>query len=201
MKKALSIFLLTAIALCGYAQKNKGDIFLGLKENRYGILNYRLNNWQIGLKQSIFTENVKFQYIQLNFNYDYTYNEHLRFSSMVGGGITYSNSFHDFDFNLLGEYNIRPVSISAEVQPHYDSEFDYSTNYGFTGKCRITSEVSLKLKYTNIPEFRVSERRIKAGIIFESKNLYVEPEISIPTGDHPRFVRVLCSFTYHIKIK
>ena len=78
------------------------------------------------------------------------------------------------------------------------SELKYKTLY--SGGVRIGSfkGISLVGEYTTIPQYRVSEDRIKAGIVVESGKLWIKPEISFPINGEHTTGRVICNFGYTI---
>ena len=56
-------------------------------------------------------------------------------------------------------------------------------------------------QYTTIPEYRLSEKRVRAGFIFSYKELQVTPMLSIPVGEEIKSMRILCSFQYKFLFK
>ena len=51
-------------------------------------------------------------------------------------------------------------------------------------------------QYTTVPEYRMSEKRIRAGFIFKDNNLSVSPIMSIPAKKDFKSMRVLVSMDY-----
>lgn len=184
-----------------YAQESNKNIFLGLKDNQFGIAGFEYNRWQFGIKQSIFSESIKNQFFQFNLGYNLPLKDYANFTLTPYIGSAYNGNFYTTGANLLSEfYFLNKFTLYAELQPHYDSGTDYSTCYSLGGKFKITDEISLKANFENIPEYRVSEKRVKLGIIFKSNRLSVSPELSIPTENNANKIRVLCSFKYYIKL-
>ncbi len=95
-----------------------------------------------------------------------------------------------------------PVSVSATLNPLYDSGLKYHTCFAAGVAVRVCEPVSLVAAYTTIPEFRESEKRVRAGVEVAVGGLRVRPELSIPAcGEHgSRRVRLLmsCSYTFSI---
>ncbi len=91
-----------------------------------------------------------------------------------------------------------PVSVTATLNPLYDSGLGYHTCFSAGAAVRIFKPVSLRASYTTIPEFRESERRVRAGVEVRVGGLSVIPELSIPTEsrNRSRRLRLLMSFSY-----
>jgi len=200
MKKRIIFALSILMSSYLFGNERETAVLLGLKNNQYGIIGVQYNHFQVGIKHSIFNENIKNQYVQFNFSYELFHKD--LFSSKLTGSIggVYSNDFYDTGVNLWCKFHPKLFSLSAELQPHYDSGIEYTTCYGFSGEYKITQEVALSVVYTNIPEFRIPEKRLRLGIFFNSKNLSVQPEMSIPSNEKIGAFRVLCSFIYRTNL-
>jgi len=201
MKKTFIITLFLILILQNInSTNNDNSIIAGLKNNRYGILNYQFNRWDIGLKHSIFSGEFKYQYFQFNAGYTFALKKYASFHVTGHYGNTYTGDYYNTDVNISGIFYIKRLSLFFEFQPTYDSSFDYFTCYSIGTGYKITKEVDFKIRYDDIPEFREKEKRIKVGFCFYSGNLFVEPEFSIPLEDNKPRTRVLCSFKYRIKL-
>ncbi len=93
-----------------------------------------------------------------------------------------------------------PVSVTATLNPLYDSGFQYHTCFSVGAAVRVCEPVSLLVSYTTIPEFRASEKRVRAGVDVSVGGLSVTPELSIPADpvSRSRRLRLLmsCSYTF-----
>lgn len=91
-----------------------------------------------------------------------------------------------------------PVSIFGTLNPLYDSGFSYSTCFAAGLAVRLCKPVSVRASYTTIPEFRESEKVVRAGVDVHVGGLSVVPELSIPVDsrNRSRKLRMLMSFSY-----
>ncbi|MDE6127374.1 MAG: hypothetical protein K2G30_10525 [Muribaculaceae bacterium] len=91
-----------------------------------------------------------------------------------------------------------PVSVFGTLNPLYDSGLKYNTCFSAGLAVRIFKPVSLRASYTTIPEFRESEKRVRAGVEVRVGGLSVLPELSLPTdrAHRSRSLRLLMSFSY-----
>lgn len=91
-----------------------------------------------------------------------------------------------------------PVKVFATLNPLYDSGLKYHTCFAAGASVRIFKPVSLLASYTTIPEFRESEKRVRAGVEVRVGGLAVTPELSIPVNpvNRSRKLRLLMSFSF-----
>ena len=58
------------------------------------------------------------------------------------------------------------------------------------------SEIGLFVNLKNIPDYRVLENRLAAGLVFVFEHMTVKPEISVPLDFNLDYARVSVSFVY-----
>lgn len=96
-----------------------------------------------------------------------------------------------------------PVSVTATLNPLYDSALKYHTCFSAGLAVKVCKPVSLLASYTTIPEFRESEKRVRAGVEVSVGGLRVRPELSVAAeSEHrSRSLRLLmsCSYTFSIE--
>lgn len=199
MKKIILLFAFI-LTSSGIYSNGKKEIVVGLKNNQYGTAGYYFGDWMLGIEQSIFSENIKHQYIRFNLGYEKQLIECLSFSSQLYSGTEYAGGFYNLGGNLTGKLQMNKIALSAGIHPYYDSALDYFTCFKFEGGYRLTKEIVLHAGYANDPEFRLPEKQFNIGLIFNSSNLFVKPEILIPTEGASKSIRVRCSFTYSFKL-
>lgn len=156
---------------------------IGVRDTRYVNVSYTFHhNWRAKLEHSVYSENFKYQYIRLYMAYTRQFGR-FTFSGEPYFGMTYANSYRSMGFNIDAEARILPwLFAGAGVTPHYDSGMGYKTLYkGFVG-FDCTKHIAVIGTFTNRPEYREPEKRIRGGVRFAVNRLWVLPEISIPVG-------------------
>ena len=175
------------------------QVHLSLRDNRYAGVGYLfLDKYDLKLEHSMFPEKLGFQYIRANVESKYTVEQLMIFYKLYLG-MLYNQNFYDVGGNLKLNYNlVDRIDLFADVNPHYDSGYEYETNYGAGANVRLYKGVWLAGQYTTVPEYRMSEKRIRVGFIFKEKNLNVSPVISIPAKKEFKSMRVLVSMDYSL---
>ena len=111
----------------------------------------------------------------------------------------YNQNFYDVGADLQMNYSfVNRIDLFANVNPHYDSGYEYESNYGAGASVRLYKGMYLVGQYSTVPEYRTSEKRIRAGFIFKENNLSVTPVISIPAKKEFKSMRVLVSMDYSL---
>lgn len=191
MKKFIAVLILLL------AQSLMAQIYLGLRDNRYAGIGYVFSSkYDLKIEQSMYPEKLGFQYVRLNANANFSAAD-LMLSYKLYYGLLYNRDYHDVGGNFRIGYNfIKRLNVYADVNPHYDSGYDYKTNYGFGLKAKVYKGAGFVVGYSTIPEYRQSEKRIRAGLIFEENTLSVSPVISLPAEKDLTTMRVLVSIDY-----
>jgi len=182
-----------------FVQLVSAQIHLSLRDNRYAGLGYHfLDKYDLKLEHSMFPEKIGFQYIRANAEADFSI-EHLMISYKLYSGMLYNQNFYDVGADLKLDYILaNRIDLFANVNPHYDSGCEYETNYGAGASVRLYKGMWLWGQYTTVPEYRMSEKRIRVGFIFKENNLRVIPVISIPAKREIKSTRVLVSMDYSL---
>ena len=93
------------------------------------------------------------------------------------------------------------VRAEASFIPYHDSEYDWVMAWSAGLKGAVSRSISVICRYTTIPDYRLSERRIHAGVEFHTGALWVTPVVSVPVGSSPaQSVRLLVSCGYTIAL-
>ena len=146
----------------------------------------------------MFPEKIGFQYVRAIAEANFSI-EHLMISYKLYSGLLYNQNFYDVGADLKLDYTlVNRIELFADVSPHYDSGYEYKTNYGVGTSVRLYKGMWLVGQYTTVPEYRMSEKRIRAGFIFKENNLSVTPVISIPVKKEIKSMRVLVSMDYSL---
>ena len=190
------LFALIVVLL---AQFVSAQVHLGIRDNRYAGIGYRfLDRYDLKLEHSMFPEKIGFQYVRANAEANFSI-EQLMMSQKIYFGMLYNQNFYDVGADLKMNYTLLSrIDLFANVNPHYDSGYEYETNYGAGANIRLYKEMRFVGQYTTVPEYRISEKRIRAGFIFKENNLSVSPVISIPAKKEFKSMRVLVSMDYSL---
>lgn len=189
--------IITAIAALIIAASASAQIGIGLRDTRYVNISYRYKQaWTAKLEHSVYAEKMAYQYVRLYIGWE-------REFGMVGVnvepyfGMTYNNSYSSEGIKLGA--TVAPLKwLAAEVAviPHHDSGMGYTTCYDAGLAFRCTRQIAITGGFTNRPEYREPEKRARGGLRFTVDNLWVHPELSIPTEGYGKNVRVLVSMGY-----
>lgn len=191
MKKLFVIIVLL------FVHSVSAQVHLCLRDSRYlGVAYHFLDKFDLKLEHSMFPEKLSFQYIRANAEANFSI-EYLVISYKLYSGMLYNQNFYDVGADLKMNYTfINRIDLFADVNPHYDSGYEFETNYGVGGSVRVYKGMGLIGQYTTVPEYRMSEKRIRAGFIFKDNNLSVSPIMSIPAKKDFKSMRVLVSMDY-----
>lgn len=175
------------------------QVHLSLRDNRYAGIGYRfLDKYDLKLEHSMFPEKLGFQYVRVNAEANFSI-EQLMILYKLYSGMLYNQNFYDVGADLKMNYTfVNRIDLFANVNPHYDSGYEYESNYGAGASVRLYKGMWLIGQYTTVPEYRKSEKRIRAGFIFKENNLSVTPVISIPAKKEFKSMRVLVSMDYSL---
>lgn len=175
------------------------QFFLGTRESSYLQAGYRHNShWQVTGEFSVFSDLAKRQYARLILGYDTFSVSNLSLSFHTYYGTSFCQSFYNLGLLFHFSYSLPTKShttLYATFNPAYDSDLHYET-YFTTGFIQhLFKALSFRSEYTTIPEYRMSERRIRFGLQFclASKDLgklQVSPLISIPIHHENYAVRL-----------
>lgn len=177
----------------------KAQFMAGIRESHYVYGQYNpVNDIGIKVEHSLYSEKMGFQRIGLAVNYDKVLGCGFSLWTQLAGATTWNRNYQVASLNVTARYQYMALGINAAVEPTYDSGLHYTTCWKIGASVRITDAIDIRAAYTTIPEYRLSEKRIRAGFGFESGKLSVIPELSISAGDNTRFknLRVLMSMGY-----
>lgn len=196
MKRMLVLLLMLMLRESLYAQP-----YVGLENNKYAFVGYKWNSgWNVKFTHSIFDENFKYQYVRCTGEYQFCL-ECFDFVVFSFAGKTYCGSFCDLAIGLEGHYYpLSRLGIDTKLMPTYDSGYGYETCYMLGIKFLISDEIILQSCYSTIPEYRISEKRIKAGLQFQVNALKVVPMLSMPIKSNAKALRVLVGFQYEFLV-
>jgi len=186
----VTIFMLSATYL-------SAQVALGLRDNQYVSAGYTYHkSWNIKLEHSVFSQKLSTQYVRLMLGYKHCWNN-IGIEATPYYGTVYNRDFYNTGVMLNGYWQmLRNWRMECTVNPHYDSGFDYETCFRVGSALHLYKAVSAVLQYSTIPEYRMKEKKIKAGLRFNADKLYVCPMLSIPVDETGKHVRLQCGFEY-----
>lgn len=150
------------------------------------------------LNVSVYSENIKWQYVRVTLGY----HKKLKMFNIVGDlffGSSLNGNYYNMGAVIKGDAEfLRRLLLDASLVPWYDSGYGYITCFETKIGCKITSHIDVKVGYTTVPQYRMSERRIIGGFDFTTSRLYVSPYVSIGTGvkSGGKNIRVIMGFGY-----
>ena len=197
MKKLIFILLYFFFTVKTSAQ----SLYLGSRDNYYIHIGYiDKSHWYIFAEQSIFSSKIKNQTITGYLGYSNLYKK-IAYNMNIYSGMKYNSDYSIVGSEVSLKYQFPSIiSIYTALRGHYDSTIGYNTCYLLGVNLKILEDLSFTTQYTNIPEYRMIDERIKVGMIFKKNNLWIKPEISIPIKDKKENLRYLLSFGYQIKL-
>lgn len=194
MKKLTSFFafLLVAIAACA-------QFGAGIRDSRYVYGVYSpVKSLDIMLDHSLYSEKMGFQRVGVGVSYGMPFAKGFEWQAGIYGATTWNRNYQVVNAHAMLSYAYRRLGLKAKIQPHYDSGLKYTTTWMAQAGVKITDKIGVIAAYTTIPEFRVSEKRLRGGFEFEVGSLMVRPELSFSVDKATRFknMRVLMSMHY-----
>lgn len=195
MKRFLLAIVIVLTAL-DYAQ---GQISVGVRDNRHIFGEYLLKGkYQFRLEQSVYSEKIGFQSLRADVGYTSSI-AGLRYYGGAYFGSVYNRSYCIAGANINLEYTFFDrLIINGRLNPHYDSTVKYKTCFLAGAGIIITKHIDFLAAYSTIPEYRMSENRIRAGFSFQVSNLEVQPivSVSVKGNDKAKTIRTLFCFKY-----
>lgn len=140
---------------------------------------------------------LRYQNPRLMLGYAQTIVDKFSFNINPYASSLWNGDYLDFGVLANAEPKLAPTfAIDITANPHYDTGADDTTCFAVGTTIHVHKDVALVAHYTTIPEYCLSEKRIRAGLDFKVQKLWVRPELSIPVEGVVKTVRVLCSMGY-----
>lgn len=163
----------------------------------YGKFTYK-NQLSVKLNVSAYSEKISFQYVRGTVGYKIP----IKCFNIEGSyffGSTLNGFYYNTGAKVKGDIILaKRLLIDATLSPWYDSGYGYTTCWEGRIGCKITEHINIRVGYTTIPEYRMSENRLIGGFDFHVSNLYVSPYITagIKSSDGGKNIRVGFGFGY-----
>lgn len=172
---------------------------VGIRNTRFVEADYKFKcNVGVGLSHSLYAEKIAFQEIKASVFYE-NYLSKFDYRGTLYGSTTWNRDYKTVGAKLDVRYNfVKSASVMAALNPHYDTGYDYRTCFSAGAAYQIIKPIAVKVLYTTIPDYRMSEKRIHAGFDIVSGALSVAPVVSIPVEGNSKLskFRVLMSARY-----
>lgn len=194
----ITTFLITTCNIQAFGQR---ALLLGVRDNEYARIGYQdKKNWYILAEHSVFVTKLKNQVINGYVGYKGTLKE-LQYNGCVYGGVHYRGLYKMMGGMIEMKYPILSwCNVYGGIRPHYDTSYGYDTAFKAGLSFALHKAISLRGEFTSYPEYRLCEKRIKAGFDFKVMNLKVSPELSIPIENNIETIRLLMSFKYELNL-
>ncbi|MBD5214887.1 MAG: hypothetical protein HDS75_08740 [Bacteroidales bacterium] len=158
------------------------------------------SHYTFQLSHSLFSEKPAFQEVKVTFNYTNAWQD-LSYSAAAYGSSTWNGDYKTAGARIGGRYTFaKRFHILGILNPHYDTGYDYNTCFAAGASVNFISAIALRLQYTTIPDYRMSEKRLHAGFDAKVGPLSVSPILSVPLEGSSQLskFRVLasCSYTF-----
>lgn len=175
----------------------EAQIRIGVRDNKFVGVSYTYDDtWGAKLEESVFSENLPYQYVRGYLSYGHRW-KFAEINLSPYWGTQWNGNFQDYGLLCKVEFMCSPLlTIHGILNPHKDTSLGYTTCYELGGIFKATSNIGLSLSYRNIPEYRVTSKRIRAGIVFSEKRLKVTPLLSVPTNETLKNTRFLMNFEW-----
>lgn len=197
MKKILS--LLACIGLSVASHHISAQVSIGLRDSRYANISYACaRGFSATFEQSIFAEKLPCQYFRIYAGYR-TELGRVECTLRPFYGMTYNNIYRNLGAMVDARLPIAgPFALYGTLNPLYDSTFGYTTCFRAGALVRVTDDIAVKGDFNTVPEYRESEKQLRAGLEFNVGNLSFSPMISMPVEGNGKYksLRVLAGFTY-----
>ena len=200
MKKSILFILYLIVTSVSSAQ-----VSIGMRDTRYVNVSYLLkDHWEAKVEQSINAGNADYQNtkIYLGYRHDLVSNT-LHLSASPYYTIGWTPNYTQFGALLNTRWEpLKHLNLLATINPHYDNMPGYKTCWLAGIAVPINDEIAIIAKYSTLPEYRVSEKRVRCGLEFKVKNLYVTPEASVSLEDGTaglKAVRMCVNMSYTFK--
>lgn len=201
--KRLAAALLCFFCLCSASGTDKWEFGAGVRDSYYisAQASYA-GHAMLKAEHSVYSYDARYQYWRL-YAGGMASVPYADFEGSAFYGRTWCGSYWNSGALLTARVNPPgPVSVFATLNPLYDSGLGYHTCFSAGAAVRVFKPVSLRVSYTTLPEFRESEKRVRAGVEVKAGGLSVVPELSIPTNrtNRSRRLRLLISFSYTFSV-
>ena len=174
------------------------------RDSRFLQFRYRFaHHYALALEHSIYPNKLSNQYFRFYGGAAFHPTQRLTLSAEAYFGSIYRDTYQNSGAFLSAAYVFGSdrLMFKATFNPHYDTTFYYESCYGFLLQWRTSRVVSLLGQFTNTPEYRQPERRIRTGFSVSLTQppfgtLTATPLLSIPIDGRYEQIRLHINLAY-----
>lgn len=198
--------LCAVIACLGAGASGKdGTLLLGVRNSRYVTAGYELPSGHVGLEieHGVQAVNIRRQQIGASLFWRVAWLDgRIAGNATAFCSTTWSGSYSMTGARLRASYTpYWRISAEASFNPYYDTEYRWVTAWSAGLRAAVTRQIGVFCTYTTVPDYRLSERRLHAGVSCAVSNLSATAALSVPLSDGPaQSLRLLCSFSYRLPL-
>ncbi len=177
-------------------------IAAGMRQSRFANIEYVQNGFGIVFENSVFIQHTKLQYFRFLAFYETAFSDILKMRYSLFMGMRYNRDYFNSgsQIHLAEQFLPRFCHLKGSVQFLYDSEMGHDFVYDIQFRSNFFRDISLLAGLRTIPEYRAPEKRLYAGLSFDTPHLSVQPEISTPYHKQLQLTRVSISFLYNLPL-
>lgn len=197
MKKILILIMLMILQIPTVVKAQSLSVGIAKTRYLYGSFNLK-DHFDFFISESLFSENFKNQQIEVGGVYSGKINK-FHYAAGIKGGSSWNGAYQRVA--LLTNISFLPIerlALNAQVRPNYDTGYGYNTDWRIGVGVKVFNPMWLHVAYTTIPDYRKSEQRIHAGVVFGVGALSASAAASIPIEGNQKFKtwRVLMGLNY-----
>ena len=194
MRRILTTLIIVITSLHALAQMS-----VGIRNNRFLNVGFIYkDHYSVKLEQSVFSESLGLQYMRGYAAYQTAVKDFILKGSAYFGA-TFNRLYYSTGFSADVRYRPhRLIIVDGRLNPHYDSGEGYTTCYYGGIGCGLSTTIDFLLGFTNIPEYRMPEKRLNIGFDFHVRNLKVVPKLTLNLSSNsgPKSLRPIIDFEY-----
>ena len=195
------IFSILFLALTLYA--SEAEFSIAMRNSKYGAIGFEYNDIGVVYENSVFIDVLEKQYARLLIYHDFSWTDRIDLRYSLYYGTRYNQDYYDYGgiFEINTRITKHALRFSGIYQPYYDSDLEISHGYSAALSLFPLSEVGVTGGIRNIPDYRETERRVFAGLVFDTPHLLLQPIISTPLRSGAKSVtRLTINFVYRLSL-
>lgn len=207
MKKFIILFSCLSLVCPVYAQFSsalpveKKGFSIGVEKNFSAFLEYGwTKGFHVAFKHTVIADKLEYQ----SFRFEGGYVWRPKFVDVdfcPFAATDWKASFVNVGMKIILKNSIFSDKVRVGVQyiPVFDNETKFLNGWSVGVEGQVHKNISIFAEYGNYPDFRVSYKRLYAGLSFCVKNLQVRPMFEMPfydSGLHPSHGKVVVNVCY-----
>ena len=191
--------IILMLALISFIEAQDLSFLIGMRSSKYGSIGVEYKDIGFIIENSIFIDDVNNQYIRTKAYHNFLITNWIHLTYTLFYGSRYNHDY--FDYGGILETHIKSTGKTIQAKgtflPFYDSNLGHKYSYSASLIFLPFSEVGIIGGIRNIPEYRIPEKRVFSGLVFDLPHLWLQPEISTPLRRNAKSVtRLTFNFIY-----